>query len=37
MAKAGYVIGYEGSVNLINEVFEWTMTRGENYGENIDN
>ena len=32
VATVGYFIGYDGSVNLLNEVFQWTVVRGTNNG-----
>ena len=33
VAKAGYFIGYEDAVCLLNELFQWTITKGSNYNE----
>ena len=30
VATVGFFVGYEGSVNLLNEVFQWTIVRGTN-------
>ena len=32
VAKAGYFIGYEGAVTLLDELFQWKITKGANYG-----
>ena len=32
VATVGFFVGYEGSVNLLNEVFQWTIVRGTNNG-----
>ena len=32
VATVGFFIGYEGEVNLLNEVFQWTIVRGTNNG-----
>ena len=32
VAKAGFFIGYEGAVTLLNELFQWTITKGVNHG-----
>ena len=30
VATVGFFVGYEGSVNLLNEVFQWTIVKGTN-------
>ena len=32
VAKAGLFIGYEGAVTLLNELFQWSIVKGANYG-----
>ena len=32
VARAGYFVGYDGSVNLLNEVFQWVILPGTNNG-----
>ena len=30
VATVGFFVGYEGSVTILNEVFQWTIVRGTN-------
>ena len=32
VAKAGFFVGYEDAVTLLNELFQWSVTKGANYG-----